>query len=256
MAMTLLHRCVGRVMAVGMAGCAILAGVSGGPAEARAALTHTAARPGHITPDGAGSLPVVQPSGYVRVHVADQAAGATEAIPIFFVGSSPAVLNGLHTCLVMGNDGNTQGVECADVVAESDRGLGVRVAPFVQAVCQSLSNPGSFPQCGEIDIVSGINNAQSQFLTGFNNNTCGPPPDLACLNGATNGPNPGIRNEFLGNYADIQGCNEAAGGPNEVWAVDLVNSLIELPGTAGVRPAKNVFSSRNLASGHAIVCGV
>jgi hypothetical protein len=156
-------------------------------------------------------------------------------IPTFYVTSAGA-LAGVHACLSLGTDGTNQGVECADVYAAPDGNGGVYVFPEAEGFCNHGS---SYPQCANVDILLNVNlgtGAGSPIDEGICGHSYG-----NCVNNA--------RNYFIGEDGfDLSGCG-GVGTSSEVWTVDWTGSTIELP-----KSGKNVTSTSNLGSGHAIVC--
>jgi hypothetical protein len=171
-------------------------------------------------------------------------------IPVYFVqatGSDPDVqgcLDGIHACRVLGNDGTTQAVECADVYADSDEAGApgeAFVSPMIEGYCQTIST-GFLVQCANVDIPFELAtpkavSAQFTDVCGHSNGSCD-----AFGQGDT-------RNYAMGNFFQAPAACQGPGSQNEFWTVAQAGGTIELPGSD-----KKVSSSSNLASPHAIVC--
>lgn len=189
-------------------------------------------------------VPAGQP-GELRSAETDQ------GIPVYFVeatGSDTDVqgcLDGIHACRVLGNDGTTQAVECADLYALNDEvgdpGVTV-VSPMIEAYCQTISS-GFLVQCANVDVSFELAAAPHSVSAHFTDQ-CGH------SNGSCDAFGQGdTRNYQLGSFFQAPAACQGPGTGNEFWAVALAGGTIELPGSD-----KTVSSSSNLASQHAIVC--
>jgi hypothetical protein len=173
-----------------------------------------------------------------------------QGIPVYFVeatGSDVEVagcLDGIHACRVLGNDGTTQAVECADLYAESDEagdpGVTI-VSPMIEGYCQTIST-GFLVQCANVDVS--FEAATPQAVSAHFTDVCG----------HSNGPCDAFgqgdtRNYQLGGFFQAPADCHGPGSGNEFWAVALAGATIQLPGSD-----KKVSSNSNLASQHAIVC--
>lgn len=163
----------------------------------------------------------------------------TGGIPVYLITpTNYGYLSGIHACRVLGGDGNSYGVECADLYATSPAAGFVDVFAAADGYCQSVAN-GSYPECANVSVLfSSHNGAGDNFAA----------TDGVC--GHSNGPCvSGGRDSFIGlGYSVVEGC-AGAGTYNEWWTVDQTGSTVELPGSD-----HTTTSTSNLASQHAIIC--
>jgi hypothetical protein len=230
-----------------IAGIAVLAG-SLSVTSAAAAPQATVA----VHPEAPAANHVVFPSYYVtpagkRLSVAEFHAEATTqaaagSLPVFLITSSDyGYLDGIHSCRLVGNPYyDVQGVECADLYADSPKSGVVAVLPAGEGYCQSAAY---YPQCANVTFKSEVANTLSpgDTITAVSGPVYCGHTHGAC---ATDAPN-----MFTGNSKiSTTGCNRTPGEGNEFWTVVLPGTTIELPGDV------NVSATSNLASQHAIVC--
>jgi hypothetical protein len=157
-------------------------------------------------------------------------------IPIFHIpnGTSEA-LPGIHACAALGNDGTTQAVECADIVASGGPGF-VSIVPQSEAMCQNLANRSVFPQCANALITMSLFTPGPTQQGSWDTEQCGHSAPLCKT------PRQYFLPGLFTTFDQVTSCTD-------VWTVVAAGSNIELPVSA-----KTVFSSANLGSGHAIVC--
>lgn len=183
----------------------------------------------------ASAATISSPRGPVA-NVLRPSAVTPAGIPIFDVGSgSFGLLPDIHACAALGNDGTTQGVECADIYVNGVSGQ-VDISPASEAACQNLANPSVFPQCANAAIKMALFFADPGTIqaTGWDTGTCGPSNPCATPRQYFTGP---ITSSF-----PVTSCTE-------VWTVVNAGSNVKLPGSG-----RTVSSAANLGSGHAIVC--
>jgi hypothetical protein len=204
---------------------AILALAAAAVAAAAALLPMTTASAATTSAPRSAAANVLKPSAIT-------AAG----IPVFHIPNGTAeALPGIHACAALGNDGTTQGVECADIFVSGGPG-DVDIVPQSEAICQNLANRSVFPQCANAVITMGLFASGPTQQGNWDTEACG----------HSDGPCGTPRQIFTGNmfvaFDQVTSCTE-------VWTVVAAGSNIELPVSA-----RTVFSSANLGSGHAIVC--
>lgn len=158
-----------------------------------------------------------------------------------------------HTCVVLGDDGTTQGVACIDLLtglSASNGGSGDYVRERVELYCQTISS-GAEVQCANAVAQHSISNGAGQTYTATN----------AC--GHDNGACSTSRNEwsaggwnYLWSTWDDSNCTASVDQATQVWAVvdgDYATS-IELP-----KSDKTVYlvtgnDGDNESTGHYFVC--
>jgi hypothetical protein len=175
--------------------------------------------------------------------------GSVNGIPIYYVvanqGVSPVYcLKGIHNCEALGNDGVTQAVVCADLIAQANGSGDVDVISQAEGYCQNLANNSDYPQCANVEMTSELADAGAGIsgpVTQYCGHTHG-----NCVN---NGRNYFYAGEWVLPYT--AGC----GGPGsdyELWS-DITGHALDT--TIEVPVSDSQFSlASNLASQHAIVC--
>jgi hypothetical protein len=166
----------------------------------------------------------------------------SDGIPVFFTDSSSVgCLDGIHTCRVVGNDGTTQAVECADIFAEGPGENGntnLDVWPVEEGYCQNLATD-DIVQCANVEMTFQLNNPGG--ATASYTYTCGHSAGACDASG---------RNEDYGNGGSYDGPPDIApGGQNEIWT-EITSCTIQLPGSD-----MKVSCDGNMGTSHAIVNG-
>ena len=168
--------------------------------------------------------------------------GSDNGIPVYHLTQDEEgeCLSGIHACRSLGNDGTTQGVECADLYYGGLNSAGdLIISSVAEGYCQPVSG-GAMTQCANITV-------SFDFNTGNGESTSSDPGLILC--GHSNGPCMNNRNEVVADFLPIpSGCG-GPGSVHEVWTVDYTDNIIQLPGSDD-----KVISHSNLASQHAIVC--
>jgi hypothetical protein len=160
-------------------------------------------------------------------------------IPVYLITpTNYGYLSGIHACRVLGGDGNSYGVECADLYATAPESGVVDVFAAADGYCQLVAN-GSSTECANVSILfSEHNGAGDNYVA----------TDGVC--GHSYGPCSGGRNSFIGyGYSVVDSCDISPGSYNEWWTVDQTGSSVQLPVSD-----RTTASTSNLASQHAIIC--
>lgn len=150
-----------------------------------------------------------------------------------------------HSCQAFGDDGNYEGVLCADINVNSVSGSEYIAQGQVEAYCQKGS---AVVSCENVDIRAGLYHA---------GNTGSSIPSHWCGSGAKACAGNGQCNYIpLNSFSftnTLSNCATDGNGPTAIWTVVYYGSSVQLPdGSPAVMTSAN--DGENLSTGHYFAC--
>jgi hypothetical protein len=208
---------------------------------ASASTASTAIHPSASQP---GSRGLVSPDTPGIAGIAPS--GSIHGVDLYYIPDNGELyqLNTIHTCAQVFLYEDDQGVECTDMYA-SYNGEVLRIYPGAEGICQNTVT-GVYQQCWGIGIYGGLYSATDGQQASLED-LCGSIDIGDHLPPCASGGRTYWTNVDQSHYS-VYFCDTTVDGPNNVWTDLSAGSQI-------IGPTNQGYSSSNLASQHAIVCG-
>jgi hypothetical protein len=192
----------------------------------------------------------------VVVAIGTVTSASAAALPILHSSSSTTGQEA-HQCQVIGNDGTTQAVVCADIltgVYDADSGEGSYARDQVEAYCQTIST-GAVVQCADVLVTYGLNSAanDSAYPDISSDVECGHAYG-ACSTGRNVWSN--VTYDYPWSKWTSSNCDSNVNGESSVWSVIYGgnDTIIELPKSDKSVALTTGNDGGNEISGHYFIC--